>query len=137
MDLHYLREGSKTILASSRSRSPWHLLPPISLDDTGCAYTLLTNPSGGFVGGNHLSIRSTLGLETHVLFSTPSANRVYRSAGETAVQLVELTVGKQGVLEWMPELTITFKGAKLWQQIHVTVHLLSLFIIFKRIFICN
>ena len=119
--LDYVRQGSGTILRHSTSRSPWHFFPPISLDETGAAYTLLINPSGGLVGGDHLTLCATLGPESHVLFSTPSANRVYRSVAEPSRQDIQLTVGAGAILEWAPEPTIPFLGSRFTQKLHVTL----------------
>ena len=119
--LDYIRQGSKTILRHSSSRSPWHFFPPIALDDTSAVYTLLVNPSGGLVGGDHLSLRASLGPQSHVLFSTPSANRVYRSIAEPSRQEINLTVGAGAILEWVPELTIPFLGSRFSQTLHVTL----------------
>ena len=119
--LDYVRRGNRTVLTQSRCCSPWHFSPPIQLDDSACTYTPLLNPSGGLVGGDRLSVRATLGSDAHVLFSTPSANRVYRSLGETAVQTVDLTVGSGAILEWVPDVTIPFAGARFRQAIHVTL----------------
>lgn len=119
--LAYARRNHKTIIARSHCTSPWHLLPAIYLDDTGAAYTLLLNPSGGLVGGDRLSIDMTLDQEAHVLISAPSANRVYRSLGEVSVQEVQVTVGPGAVLEWVPEPTIPFAGSRYRQKLHVTL----------------
>jgi urease accessory protein len=51
--------------------------------------------------------------------TSPSANRVYRSLGETAMQEVRLSVGPEARLEWVPELTIPFAGSCFRQSIHV------------------
>jgi urease accessory protein len=119
--LDYARQGDRTVLTRSRCSSPWHFTPPIQLDDSPCLYTPLVNPSGGLVGGDRLSVRATLGPGTHALFSTPSATRVYRSLGETAVQTVELAVGPGAILEWMPDATIPYAGARFKQTIGVTL----------------
>jgi len=119
--LDYARQGDRTVLTNSRCCSPWHLSPPIQLDDSPCIYTPLVNPSGGLVGGDRLSVRAALGPDAHVLFSTPSANRVYRSLGETAVQAVELQVGPGAILEWMPDVTIPYAGSRFKQTIHVSL----------------
>lgn len=116
--LDYSRRGRDTVLSEFHSRSPWHLFPPIALDDTGCAYTLLLNPSGGFVGGDQLSLRARLGPRAHVLFSTPSANRIYRSASDPSIQSVDLIVGPDAIVEWLPEVTIPFAGSRFCQRIH-------------------
>ncbi|MBM4123760.1 MAG: hypothetical protein FJ246_02205 [Nitrospira sp.] len=119
--LDYVRRGSRTVLARSRSRSPWHLSPSMALDETGSACTFLLNPSGGLVGGDRLSLCATLGADAHAILSTPSANRVYRSLGEPSVQSVELTVGPGAILEWVPEVTIPFAGSRYRQTIHAAL----------------
>lgn len=119
--LEYLRQGDRTVFGRTKCETPWHLLPPIYLDDSGSAYTLLVNPSGGLVGGDQLSIDVSLGPQAHVLISTPSANRVYRSLKQDAVQEVRIEVGEEGILEWMPEHTIPFAGSRFRQRIHATL----------------
>jgi urease accessory protein len=119
--LEYAQRNGRTIIARSHCTTPWHLLPPIYLDETGAAYTLLVNPSGGLVGGDRLSIDMRLGGEAHVLISAPSANRVYRSQGEVSIQDIKITLGAGAVLEWLPEHTIPFAGSRFRQSIHATL----------------
>jgi urease accessory protein len=119
LSYEFERQGSRTVLARSSCSSPWHHFPPSYLDDSGCACTWLVNPSGGLVGGDHVSIEAQLHAGTHVLMTSPSANRVYRSLSEPAVQEVRLSVGPDARLEWMPEVTIPFAGARFRQRIHV------------------
>jgi len=113
------REGRRTILTRSSCTSPWHHLPPSYLDDSGCAYVWLVNPSGGLVAGDHVSVEAQLHAGTHVLMTSPSATRVYRSLSEPAVQEVCLSVGPAARLEWLPEVTIPFAGSRFRQSIHV------------------
>ncbi|HEX8749940.1 MAG TPA: urease accessory protein UreD, partial [Nitrospira sp.] len=115
--LEYVRQGHRTVFGHTSCQTPWHLFPPIYLDDTGSAYTLLVNPSGGLVGGDHLSIDLSVGTKAHALISSPSANRVYRSLSKDAVQEVHITVEPGGILEWVPELTIPFAGSRFRQTI--------------------
>ncbi|MBM4138417.1 MAG: hypothetical protein FJ244_02930 [Nitrospira sp.] len=121
LQLEYAKRDGRTIISRSHCTTPWHLLPPIYLDDTGAAYTLLVNPSGGLVGGDRLSIDMKVDEHAHVLISAPSANRVYRSEGEVSVQDITLTVGPGAVLEWLPEQTIPFAGSRFKQTIHATL----------------
>ncbi|MCC6141317.1 MAG: urease accessory protein UreD [Nitrospira sp.] len=113
------RQGARTVLTRSSCSSPWHYFPPSALDDSGCAYTWLVNPSGGLVGGDRVTVEAQLGDGAHVLLTSPSANRVYRSEREPAVQTVRLTVGADARLEWLPEVTIPFAGSRFCQSIHV------------------
>jgi urease accessory protein len=117
--LEYVRQGNRTVLGRTRCQTPWHLLPPIYLDESGSAYTLLVNPSGGLVGGDHLSVDLSIGPGASALISTPSANRVYRSPSQEAVQEVTIAIGAQGILEWIPEHTIPYAGSRFRQSIEV------------------
>ena len=119
--LRYAKRDDKTIIARSHCTSPWHLLPPIYLDDSGAAYTLLLNPSGGLVGGDRLSIDVSLDERSHVIVSSPSANRVYRSIGAVSAQEIKLRIGAGAILEWFPEHTIPFAGSRYHQSIHATL----------------
>jgi urease accessory protein len=119
--LEYVRQGDRTVFGRTRCQTPWHLLPPIYLDESGSAYTLLVNPSGGLLGGDHLSIDLSIGPGAHALISTPSANRVYRSLSQEAVQEVSIAVAERGILEWMPEHTIPFAGSRFRQSIDVSL----------------
>ncbi len=120
--LEYVRQDERTVFGRTTCQTPWHLLPPIYLDESGSAYTLLVNPSGGLVGGDHLSIDLSIGPRAHALISTPSANRVYRSLSQEAVQDVAIKVADEGILEWLPEHTIPFAGSRFRQKIDVQLH---------------
>ncbi len=117
------RQGPRTVLTRSSCSSPWHYFPPSSLDDSGCVCVWLVNPSGGLVGGDHVTVAAQLQDDTHVLMTSPSANRVYRTEGEQAVQEIRLTVGAGARLEWLPEVTIPFAGSRFCQSIHVDLAL--------------
>lgn len=66
-----------------------------------------------------MSVEAQLHAGAHVLMTSPSANRVYRSLSEPAVQEVRLSVGPDARLEWLPDVTIPFAGSRFRQSIHV------------------
>ena len=119
LSYEFEREGPRTILTRSSCTSPWHHFPPSYLDDSGCAYTWLVNPSGGLVAGDHVSVEAQFHAGTHVLMTSPSANRVYRSLSEPVLQEIRLSVGPEARLEWLPEVTIPFAGSRFRQSIQV------------------
>lgn len=119
LSYEFKREGPRTVLTCSSCTSPWHHFPPSYLDDSGCAHTWLVNPSGGLVGGDQVSVEVQLHAGTHVLMTSPSANRVYRSLSEPVLQEIRLSVGPEARLEWLPEVTIPFAGSRFRQSIHV------------------
>jgi urease accessory protein len=91
----------------------------MDLDGTGAATLFLLNPTGGVLGGDHLETRIELAAGSRVCLSTPSATRVYRSAGAPAIQRVTARVGEGARLEYMPDHLIPSPGARLIQSIEL------------------
>lgn len=121
LQLRYAKPDGRTVITHSYFTIPWKLLPPIYLDDTGAAYTLLVSLSGGMLGGDHLSIDMNLENDAHVMISAPSANRIYRSEGKLSEQDIAITVGSGAILEWLPDHTIPFAESRFRQKIHATL----------------
>jgi urease accessory protein len=96
------------------------VLAPIALDDPAAIVSLL-NPTGGVLGGDRLAIDVTLAEGAHACVTTPSATRIYRSAGESAVQTARLRLGPGAILEWVPDHTIPSAGAALRQSFDVEI----------------
>jgi urease accessory protein len=119
LGLAFERRGGRTVLTGRRFTLPLQALEPVDLDGTGAATLLLLNPTGGVLGGDRLETRVELGPGSHVCLSTPSATRVYRSAGEASVQRVILRVGEGARLEYVPDHVIPSPGARLVQSVDV------------------
>ncbi len=117
--LEYAQQDHRTVLRRSFFRNPLQAFAPVRLDGEGCAYTQILNPTGGVVGGDLLRIEVRVGKGAHVLLTTSSATRIYRSLGEVAVQTVDLKVGPDSVLEWMPDTLIPFSGSRFEQNLEV------------------
>lgn len=93
----------------------------MDLDGTGGATLFLLNPTGGVLGGDRLETRVELGAGSRVCLSTPSATRVYRSAGLPAIQRLTARLGEGARLEYMPDHLIPSPGARLIQSIDVSL----------------
>ena len=89
----------------------------MDLDGTGAATLFLLNPTGGVLGGDHLETRVELCAGSRVCLSTPSATRVYRSAGRPAVLRMTFHVGAGAALEYVPDHVIPSPGARLIQSV--------------------
>jgi len=103
-------------VVAQRFALPLQALAPIALDDTGEALVMLLNPTGGVVGGDVLDTRVELGPGARACLTTPSATRVYRSAGAPAVQRFTARVGPSAVLQYVPDHVIPSRGARLVQR---------------------
>lgn len=118
LSLGFERRGAGTVLARARSTLPLQVLAPLALDDPAAVVSIL-NPTGGLVGGDRLSIDVTVGAAAHACLTTPSATKVYRTAGEPAIQDVALRLHPGAICEWVPDHTIPFAGSALRQRIAV------------------
>lgn len=92
----------------------------MTLDDSAATVSIL-NPTGGLVGGDRLSIDVTVGPDAHAILTTPSATKVYRTAGDPTVQEVTLRLDAGATLEWIPDHTIPFAGSAFAQTIDADV----------------
>jgi urease accessory protein len=63
------------------------------------------------VGGDCLEITVCAQPRTSALFTTPAAQKLYRSAGRKSRQQLRLSLGEGSALEWLPTETIVFDGA--------------------------
>jgi urease accessory protein len=118
--LRFERRGAGTVLTSCRSTLPLQVLAPVALTDAAAVVSML-NPTGGVLGGDHLTIDVEVGRNAHACLTTPSATRVYRAAGPPAVQRTRLALAPGAVAEWVPDHTIPSAGAALCQTLDVDV----------------
>jgi urease accessory protein len=72
----------------------------------------LLHPPGGIVPGDELDIRVDVDARAGALVTTPAATKVYRSDGRCSAQRQVLHVARGASLEWLPEETIVFDGAR-------------------------
>ncbi|HEX9418625.1 MAG TPA: urease accessory protein UreD [Methylomirabilota bacterium] len=119
--MSFEQRGARTVLTERRFTLPLQALEPVDLDGTGAATLFLLNPTGGVLGGDRLETRVELGAGSHVCLSTPSATRVYRSAGPPSIQRLTARVGEGARLEYMPDHVIPSPGARLIQSLDVSL----------------
>jgi urease accessory protein len=79
------------------------------------------NTSGGLTGGDSLSYAVDLGEGVAATATTQTAERAYRSTSGLARVTVDLTVGRNGWIDWLPQETILFDQAKLDRRTQVSL----------------
>src|SRR2546430_6855450 len=82
----------------------------MALDDPAAVVSVL-NPTGGLVGGDRLTIDVTIGPAAHGCLTTPSATKVYRTAGAPAQQRGDIRLRARAILGWGPPPTIPLPGS--------------------------
>jgi urease accessory protein len=112
-----LRNG-KTVLARRRHRGPLAVQRPFYPEGAVC-HAYLLHPPGGVVGGDRLEIGVEVDPGARALLTTPAAGKFYRSDGRLARQSVSLAVGEGGCLEWLPQETIVYDGARIATDLRV------------------
>jgi urease accessory protein len=110
--LGYERRGARTVLASRSHDGPLVVQKPFYPEGGAVCHTVVVHPPGGIVGGDELRLGLRIGAGAHALLTTPGAAKWYRSAGSWARQRLDFDVAAQGVLEWLPQESIVYDGAR-------------------------
>ena len=110
--------GPRTVLARKHQLGPLTVQRAFYPEGATCHLYPL-HPPGGIVGGDALDLRLDVAGDAHALVTTPGATKLYRSAGPRAEQTQSLTVARGGVLEWLPQPTILFRGARVQTRTEV------------------
>ncbi len=122
--LEFARADGRTVLAHRRHRGPLLVQRPFyPPEDGGACHVYLLHPPGGVVAGDRLRVRIRAGEGAHALITTPAATKMYRSHGPQASQGHRLRVEPGGILEWLPQETILFSGAR--ADLHTRVDLIG------------
>jgi urease accessory protein len=76
---------------------------------------------GGILAGDRYDLRIALGEGAGARLTTAAATQVYRMPQGEATQAIQLQLGAGSRLEWLPEPTILFGGARFTQTTSVTL----------------
>ena len=105
--------GGATRLADLYQRDPCRVLFPKGEPDDPPQAVLLTT-SGGVTDGDRLDMAVEVGPGATAVATTQAAEKIYRAAGADHCAIeVAVSVGADGRLEWLPQETIVFEGARL------------------------
>jgi urease accessory protein len=107
------RDGA-TALRRRRHAGPLQVQRAFYPEGHGVCHVYVLHPPGGLVAGDELAIDVEVDAGAHALVTTPAAGKVYRSPApdRAARQGQRLAVADGGALEWLPQETILFGGAR-------------------------
>ena len=112
LHLAYSHRFGRTALTDVDFEGPLRGQRPFYPDGDVC-HTYLLHPPGGMVSGDELAIQLKLSPETHVVATTPSAGKIYCADSESVFQRQRVMAKVQrAALEWLPQETIVFDGAR-------------------------
>lgn len=111
-------DGGETWLARLYQAGSARALTPRGADP-GLACVLL-NTAGGVTGGDRFAAGIEAGAGARVSVSTQAAERAYRAQpGETGTIRNRLTLARGARIDWLPQETILFDGARLDRRLEV------------------
>jgi len=93
------------------------LFPTVEPDEAPEA--AIVNTGGGVVGGDRYSLDIEVEAGAALTITTPAAEKIYRSGGESAEIVTHLRCGEGARLEWLPQETILFDGARLRRRLEI------------------
>ncbi|MGD9803058.1 MAG: urease accessory protein UreD [Hyphomicrobiaceae bacterium] len=115
----FMSDGTRTAIASVAERGGYRLARPTTFGSH--LEALQINTGGGVAGGDRIETVYELGSATDVVHTTSSAERIYRSDGASSRLDVRVALEPGGRLDWLPQQTILYAGARLERSIEVDV----------------
>lgn len=112
MHLGFALAGEWTVLRENRHRGPLRVQKALYPEGNAVCQAIVLHPPSGIAGGDHLAISATAGAGAHAQLTTPGAGKWYRSGGAEASQCITFKVDEGAMLEWLPQETIVFDGAR-------------------------
>jgi urease accessory protein len=114
------RRRGATQLVHLMQRAPCRVLfPDAEAGDPKLAVLLTT--SGGLTGGDEIRISATLRAGAAATLTSQAAEKLYRSLGPNTEVTVVLAVEEGARLEYLPQETILFDGARLCRRTSAAV----------------
>lgn len=80
---------------------------------------VLINTAGGLTGGDDVRWHVNAAPSARMVLTTQACERVYRSLGDDATVATQIEVGSGAHLDWLPQETILFEGARLDRSLEV------------------
>ena len=82
---------------------------------------MIINTAGGVAGGDRLQIAVRVETDARLTMTTAAAEKIYRSLGSNAMLANKFEIAERGSLEWLPQETILFDGARLSRSIEIGI----------------
>ena len=113
-DLHlrFATANGRSLLRENRHSGPLRVQKALYPEGDAVCQAIVLHPPSGIAGGDQLHIDVRVGPGAHAQLTTPGAGKWYRSGGSDASQTLDFSVADGAVLEWLPQETIVFDGAK-------------------------
>ena len=110
--------SGRTRLAHLHQQAPLRALFPLCTG-MGLPIAVTTSTSGGFAGGDRMDIALSVGAAAAAIGTAQAAEKFYRSTGADTEMAIRLAIEASGWLEWLPQESILFNGARLKRRVDI------------------
>lgn len=110
--LKLIDSAGSTRIGKSEHRGPLRIQRPFYPEQNGTAHVYILHPPGGVAGGDHLHLEVECEPGSRTLITTPAANKLYRSKGVPCRILQRISARDGAIIEWLPQESIAFDGAR-------------------------
>jgi urease accessory protein len=120
LHLEFSAVDGETQFRCVQQEPPWKVVRAFP-NPSGERLVHLNNVSGGVFGGDVMNLRIDVGTHAQAQITSTGSTRVYRPRAEAADALLstEIHVGKDALLEYLPDSVIPFREARFEQRTDV------------------
>ncbi len=111
LDVSLSTAAHRTYVESRRHRGPLVMQRAFPEPDGGCQIYLV-HPPGGVAGGDELRVTVRCRSGARGLLTTPAATKLYRTEQQPSRIEQRFHVASGASLEWLPQETIAYEGAR-------------------------
>ena len=110
--LAFRHDTTRTVVTRREHRGPLVVQKPLHPEGPDVCQCIVVHPPAGIAAGDRLALDVDVGHRAWAQLTTPGAAKWYRSCGAAASQELRASVGENAVLEWLPQGTIVYDGAR-------------------------
>jgi len=113
--------GERTVLGRLEEAGPSRARFPSSGKRGRSLEAVMLNTGGGIAGGDSSETRIRAEPNARLVVTTQAAEKIYRADGATSLISVDLNAGEGASIDWMPQATILFEGARVERSITANI----------------
>ncbi len=114
---------NKTVVTDQYSQVPLYTQKALYYDEAlpNMAHLFIMSPSGGVLQGDRYRMDISLANNAVSHITTQGATRIYKMNSNYATQLININVGKDCYLEFIPDQIIPYKNSRYYQKVLLNV----------------
>jgi len=114
---------NKTVVTDQYSQVPLYTQKALYYDEAlpNMAHLFIMSPSGGVLQGDRYRMDISLANNAVSHITTQGATRIYKMNSNYATQLININVGKDCYLEFIPDQIIPYQNSRYYQKVLLNV----------------